>query len=87
MTFEGEDVLISQSQNVNVDNHALPRTVYTNDNRFVILLSRVYFGDWVTKIWHLGGQKPIIAYISEQYLLKADLVKQYFLNSAVALYI
>ena len=29
-------------------------TVYTNKNWFVILLSHVYFGDWVTKIRHLS---------------------------------
>ena len=28
--------------------------VYTNDNWFVILLSHVYFRDWVTKIWHFS---------------------------------
>ena len=32
-------------------------SVYTNDNKFVILLSRVYFGDWVTKICHFSPLK------------------------------
>ena len=32
-------------------------TVYTNDNWFVILLSHVYFRDWVTKIWHFSSLK------------------------------
>ena len=32
-------------------------TVYTNDNWFVILLSHVYFGDWVTEIWHFSPLK------------------------------
>ena len=33
-------------------------TVYTNDNRFVILLSRVYFSNWVTEIQHSSPLKP-----------------------------
>ena len=32
-------------------------TVYKNDNWFVILLSVVYFGDWVNKIYHLSPLK------------------------------
>ena len=32
-------------------------TVYTYDNRFVILLSRVYFSDGVTEIRHFGPLK------------------------------
>ena len=32
-------------------------TVYTNENWFVILLSHVYFGDWVTKIRHFSPLK------------------------------
>ena len=32
-------------------------TMYTNDNWFVILLSRVNFSDWVTEIWHFSPIK------------------------------
>ena len=32
-------------------------TVYTNENWFVILLSRIYFSDWVTKIRHYSPLK------------------------------
>ena len=32
-------------------------TIYTNENWFVIFLSRVYFGDWVTEIWHFSPPK------------------------------
>ena len=32
-------------------------TVYTYDNWFVILLSLVYFGDWVTKMQHFSPLK------------------------------
>ena len=38
------------------------KTVYTNENWFVISLSSVYFGDWVTKIRHFSLLKPIIAH-------------------------
>ena len=33
--------------------------MYRNDNCFVILMSGVYFGDWVTKIWHFSPLKTI----------------------------
>ena len=43
--------------------------MYTNDNWFVILLNRVYFGDQVTKIRHFSLLKTKeIAYNSEQAL-------------------
>ena len=32
-------------------------TVYTNENWFLILLSHVHFGDWVTEIWHFSPLK------------------------------
>ena len=32
-------------------------TVYTNENWFIILLSCVHFGDWVTEIWHFSPLK------------------------------
>ena len=52
-------------------------TMYTKDNWFVILLSLVYFGNWVTEIRHFSLlEANEIAYNSEQGLTVTPLQKK-----------
>ena len=60
--------------------------MYTNGNWFAILMSRVYFGDWVTEIHYFSPLNDILAHNSEQFGIQRRLDQQsnYYSNTRLA---